>query len=91
MIEDILRRLEYTYTIRLAKELMDIPSVTSEEEDQTNYLKERPESYGHATELQYVEARGHNLHRVLKGTKPGKRLNYNAHSDARGPVPRASL
>jgi len=78
MIEDILRRLDYTYTIRLAKELMDIPSVTGEEEDLTNYVKERPESYGHATELQYVVARGHNLYGVLKGTKPGKRLNYNA-------------
>src|SRR5512136_2607112 len=81
MIEDILRRLDDSYTIRLTKEMIDIPSITGEEEDLTNYVKEKLESYGLATELQYVEAKRPNLYGVLSGTKPGKRLNYNAHSD----------
>ena len=81
MIEDILRRLDDSYTIRLTKEMIDIPSVTGEEETLTIYVKEKLESYGLATELQYVESKRPNLYGVLKGTKPGKRLNYNAHSD----------
>jgi acetylornithine deacetylase/succinyl-diaminopimelate desuccinylase-like protein len=83
MIEDILRRLDDTYTIRLSREPMDLPSFTGEEENLTNYFKDRPESYGHTNELQYIKAKRHNLYGVLNGTKPGKRLNYNAHSAAR--------
>jgi len=81
MIEDILRRLDDSYTIRLTREMIDIPSVTGEEEALTLYVKEKLESYGLAAELQYVEAKRPNLYGVLKGSKPGKRLNYNAHSD----------
>lgn len=81
MIEDVLRRLDDSYAVRLTEEMIGIPSVTGDEEALTLYVRERLESYGLETELQYVEARRPNLYAVLKGAKPGKRLNYNAHSD----------
>lgn len=81
MIEDILRRLDDSYTVRLTEEMIGIPSVTGDEETLSLYVKEKLESYGLETELQYVEAKRPNLYAVLKGAKPGKRLNYNAHSD----------
>ena len=81
MIEDVLGRLDDSYAVRLTEEMIGIPSVTGDEEALTLYVRERLESYGFETELQYVEARRPNLYAVLKGVKPGKRLNYNAHSD----------
>ncbi len=65
----------------MTEEMIDIPSVTGHEEALTVYVKEKLESYGFETELQYVEAKRPNLYAVLRGSEAGKRLNYNAHSD----------
>jgi len=81
MIEDVLKQLDPSYTIRLIEEMIGIPSVTGDEEALSLYVKEKLESYGFDTELQYVEAKRPNLYATLRGAKPGKRLNYNAHSD----------
>jgi acetylornithine deacetylase/succinyl-diaminopimelate desuccinylase family protein len=81
MIEDILQRLDDAYTIKLTEEMIGIPSVTGEEEALSIYIKEKLDSYGLKTELQYVEEKRPNVYGVLRGSKPGKRLNYNAHTD----------
>jgi succinyl-diaminopimelate desuccinylase len=81
MFEYVLRRLDPSYAVRLTEEMIDIPSVTGEEEALSLYLKEKLESYGFDAELQYVETKRPNLYATLKGVRPGKRLNYNAHSD----------
>jgi succinyl-diaminopimelate desuccinylase len=81
MIEDVLTRLDDSYTIRLSKEMIAIPSVTGEEEALALYIKEKLERYGMETELNYVESGRPNIHGVMKGSKPGKRLDYNAHTD----------
>jgi succinyl-diaminopimelate desuccinylase len=81
MYEEILRRLDPSYARRLTEEMIGIPSVTGDEEAMAMYVKEKLESYGFETDLNYVEPKRPNLHAVLKGAKPGKRLDYNAHSD----------
>jgi succinyl-diaminopimelate desuccinylase len=81
MIEDILRRLDDQYTVRLTKEMINIPSVTGYEEALSLYVKDELESYGMNTDLRYVEPGRPNVYGVLKGVRPGKRLNFNAHSD----------
>jgi succinyl-diaminopimelate desuccinylase len=81
MIEDVLTRLDDSYTIRLSQEMIAIPSFTGEEEALALYIKEKLESYGMETELNYVEPGRPNIHGVMKGSKPGKRLDYNAHID----------
>ena len=81
MIEDIVRRLDDSYTLRLSEEMIAIPSVTRDEEALALYIKENLESYGMETELNYVADGRPNIHGVLKGSKPGKRLDYNAHTD----------
>ncbi len=81
MIEDVLNKLDDSYTIRLSEEMIAIPSVTGEEEALALYLKEKLESYGMTTELNYVEPGRPNVHGVMKGSKPGQRLDYNAHTD----------
>jgi succinyl-diaminopimelate desuccinylase len=81
MHEEILRKLDSSYAIKLTEEMINIPSVTGDEEALTLYVKEKLESYGFKTELEYVEPKRPNLYATLQGAKKGKRLNYNAHSD----------
>jgi acetylornithine deacetylase/succinyl-diaminopimelate desuccinylase family protein len=81
MIKDVLRRLDDSYAVKLTEEMIDIPSVTGDEEALTLYVKEKLDSYGFDTELQYVESGRPNLYAALRGSSPGRRLNYNAHSD----------
>jgi succinyl-diaminopimelate desuccinylase len=81
MIEDVLRRLDDSYAVRLTEEMIGIPSVTGDEEALSLYVEEKLRSYGMETELRYVEAKRPNVYGVLGGSKPGRRLNYNAHSD----------
>jgi succinyl-diaminopimelate desuccinylase len=61
--------------------MISIPSVTGEEEDLAIYIKEKLESYGMKTQLQYVDNKRPNIYGTFNWGKPGKRLNYNAHTD----------
>jgi succinyl-diaminopimelate desuccinylase len=81
MLEEALRRLDDSYTVRLTEEMIGIPSVTGEEEALSLYLKDKLEGYGLKTELEYVEPGRPNVYGVLEGSGPGRRLNYNAHTD----------
>ena len=81
MIDDVLRHLDDRYTVQLSEEMIAIPSVTGDEEALALYIKDKLESYGMETELNYISPDRPNVHGVLKGSKPGKRLDYNAHTD----------
>jgi len=81
MLDEIIRKLDDSYTIKLTKEMIGIPSVTGEEEALSLYIKDKLESYGMETELKYVADRRPNVYGVMMGEKQGKRLNYNAHTD----------
>lgn len=81
MIEDVLGCLDDSYTIKLSKEMIAIPSETGDEEVLALFIKEKLESYGMSAELQYVTDGRPNIYGVMDWGKPGKRLNYNAHTD----------
>jgi succinyl-diaminopimelate desuccinylase len=81
MLQEALRRLDDAYTVRLSEEMIGIPSVMGEEEALALYIKEKLESYGMKAWLEYVEPGRPNIYGVLEGSKPGKRLNFNAHTD----------
>ena len=81
MIDDVLRFLDDGYTVRLSEEMIAIPSVTGDEGALALYIQEKLESYGMDTELQYVADGRPNVYGVMKGSRPGRRLNYNAHTD----------
>jgi len=81
MLDETNRKLDDSYTIKLTEEMIGIPSVTGEEEALSLYIKDKLESYGMETELQYVADGRPNVYGVMPGEKPGKRLNYNAHTD----------
>jgi len=81
MNNDVLNKLDDTYTLRLSEEMISIPSVTGDEEALALYLKEKLEGYGMKTELQYVADGRPNVYGVMNWGKQGRRLNYNAHTD----------
>ncbi len=81
MIDTVLRHLDDAYTVKLSEEMIAIPSVVGNEEALALYIKEKLESYGMKTELQYVADGRPNIYGVMDWGKPGKRLNYNAHTD----------
>jgi succinyl-diaminopimelate desuccinylase len=81
MIEDLLSYLDDAYTVKLSEEMIGIPSVTGDEEALSLFIKEKLESYGMETELDYVEPGRPNIYGIMKGNKTGRRLNYNAHLD----------
>jgi acetylornithine deacetylase/succinyl-diaminopimelate desuccinylase-like protein len=81
MIEEVVKKLDDSYTIRLSEEMIAIPSVTGDEEALALYIKEKLESYGMETELNYVAEGRPNVNGIMRGSKPGKRLDYNAHTD----------
>ena len=81
MLDEIIRKLDDSYTVKLTKEMIGILSITGEEESLSLYIKEKLESYGMETELQYVTEKRPNVYGVMPGEKPGRRLNYNAHTD----------
>lgn len=81
MIDEVVKKLDDSYTLRLSEEMISIPSVTGDEEALALYIRDKLESYGMKTELNYISDKRPNVHGVLKGSKPGKRLDYNAHTD----------
>ena len=81
MIDEVLSHLDDAYTIKLSKEMISIPSETGDEEALALYLQEKIESYGLKAWLDYVSEGRPNVYGLVDWGKPGKRLNYNAHTD----------
>ncbi len=81
MLEEIINKLDDSYTVQLTKEMINIPSVTGEEEALALYIKNKLESYGMETELHYATNKRPNVYGIMQGEKDGKRMNFNAHSD----------
>jgi succinyl-diaminopimelate desuccinylase len=81
MIEEVLGLLDDRYVLKLSEEMIAIPSVTGDEEALALYIQDKLDSYGMATELDYVVKGRPNVFGVLDWSKQGKRLNYNAHTD----------
>ncbi len=67
MIEDVLKKLDDSYTIQLSEEMIAIPSVTGDEEALALYIQEKLESYGMTSELNYVDPGRPNVHGVMEG------------------------
>ena len=81
MFDEVFPYLDEAYTVKLSEEMIEIPSVTGNEEELALYIQEKLESYGMHTELQYVADGRPNVYGTIEWDKPGKKLNYNAHTD----------
>ncbi len=68
----IVRARDDSYTVQLTKEMINIPSVTGEEEALGHYIKNKLESYGMDTELHYATDKRPNVYGTMQGEKVGK-------------------
>ncbi len=73
--------LDNAYTQRVLEEMIRINSIVGQESEMAEYLKNELISLGLKCEMTEVESGRPNIYARLEADKPGKRLNYNGHTD----------
>lgn len=73
--------LENSYTQRLLEEMIRINSIIGQESEMADYLKNELITLGLKCEMDEIEPGRPNVYARLEGDKPGKRLNFNGHTD----------
>jgi acetylornithine deacetylase/succinyl-diaminopimelate desuccinylase family protein len=81
VVKDILARLDDAYTVKVLKEMISIPSVVREEGALADHLCGELAALGLEPEMQEVEPGRPNVYARLEGGAPGRRLNFNGHTD----------
>ena len=81
MIDEIIGKLDSAYTRRVLEEMIKINSVVGREGELAFYLKEELEAIGLDCEMHDVEPDRPNIYGRMMGESPGKRLNFNGHTD----------
>lgn len=79
--EAVMAQLDDTYTLRVLREMIAIPSVVGEEGALAAYLHGTLQAMGVDGELQEIEPGRPNLYARLAGNAPGRRLHFNGHTD----------
>ncbi len=81
MTEKLLSKIDSAYTLRLLEDMVRINSVVGQEGKLAGYLYEELKDLGLKCELDEVEPGRPNVYAWLAGDGPGKRLNFNGHTD----------
>jgi acetylornithine deacetylase/succinyl-diaminopimelate desuccinylase-like protein len=81
MTEDLLSKLDERYTLRRLQEMISINSVVGREGELAEYLRGELEALGLRCEVEVVEPGRPNVYAKLEGDGPGKKLNFNGHTD----------
>jgi acetylornithine deacetylase/succinyl-diaminopimelate desuccinylase family protein len=82
LIEELLSKLDNAYTLRLLADMIRIRSVVGEEGELAEVLRGELEALGLDCEMEQVEPGRPNVYARLTGNGPGKRLNFNGHTDS---------
>ncbi|MFX0051814.1 MAG: M20 family metallopeptidase, partial [Candidatus Hermodarchaeota archaeon] len=81
MTEELLSKLDSTYTQRLLEDMIRINSIIGQEGELVQYLNNELEALGLKGEIDEVELGRPNIYARLANNKPGKRINFNGHTD----------
>ncbi len=81
MSEDLLSRLDEKYALRRLEEMISINSIVGREGELAEYLWGELEALGLKCEVEEVEPGRPNVYARLEGEGPGRRLNFNGHTD----------
>jgi len=81
MEDELLSKLDDSYTLKLLKEMIAINSVVGQEGELAEYLRGELDALGLEVELHEVEPGRPNVYASLECTSPGRRLNLNGHTD----------
>ena len=81
MPEKLLSKLDHEYTLRLLADMIRIDSVVGDEGVLAGFLLQALQRLGISGELHEVEPGRPNVYAKLQGRGPGRRLNFNGHTD----------
>lgn len=81
MVSELLAKLDDSYTVEKTKEMIGIPSIVGEEGELAEYLREELVSLGLKVEMQEVHPGRPNVYAKIDSGRPGRRLNFNGHTD----------
>lgn len=81
MIENLLAKLDHAYTERVLADMIGIDSVVGKEGPLAEYLLQALAGLELDCELHEVEPGRPNVYARLQGREPGRRLNFNGHTD----------
>ena len=81
MTDEVLSRLDDAYEVRLLEEMIRINSVVGQEKELAEYIRAELDSLGFKCEMDEVEPGRPNVYARLEGAGPGRRLNFNGHTD----------
>ncbi len=81
MLEDLISKLDNSYTLRCLEDMIRINSIVGQEEELAEYLCNNLDALGMKTELDMVEPDRPNIYARLEGDGAGKRLHFNGHTD----------
>ena len=81
MSEDLLPKLDDSYTLRLLEEMISINSIVGQEGEMAEYLMGELSSLGLKTEIHEIEHGRPNVYARLVGDGRGRRLNFYGHTD----------
>ena len=81
MIQELVSKLDHAYTRRLLSDMIGINSVVGNEGPLAEYLLRALAALGIDCELCEVEPGRPNIYARLQGREPGRRLNFNGHTD----------
>lgn len=79
--EELIAKIDDSYTVRRLGEMIGIPSVIGEEGALAEYLRKELEALGLKPRLDEVEPNRHNVYARMSGEDPGSRLMFNGHTD----------
>jgi len=81
MFEELIAKLDDSYTLRRLEEMIRIRSVVGEEAELAEYLRRELEAIGFRCELDEVEPGRPNVYGRMEGERRGRRLMFNGHTD----------
>lgn len=80
-MDEILKELDNDYTQKVLKEMIKIDSIVGHEGEYANFLHDELHSFGVQCTMDEVEPGRPNIYGKLFGESPGKKLNFNGHTD----------
>ena len=87
MLDDLVKKLDHSYTVTKLEEMIKIPSIVGEEKELAHYLQDELDGLGLKTELHEVQPGRPNIYGKLEGDGPGKHMDFNGHTDTVPVVP----
>ncbi len=84
---DLLKNIDHDYTLAKLEEMIKIPSIVGEEKELAHYLQNELDGLGLKTELHEAQPGRPNIYAKLEGSGPGKKLDFNGHTDTVPVVP----